>query len=81
MSGVKTLLGSRTIWAVLITLVIKACEVLGYDIPFTEQHVDQLVYFGAEVVGILAAGYYRIVATKQVVLRRRNDDPDLSTHQ
>lgn len=65
MENFKNTLASRTIWALIITLLAMIADIFGFTITGEEQDkLLQLALNATELFGVLAAAYYRIKATK-----------------
>lgn len=67
MEGVKSILASRTMWGVIISLVGKLAAAGGYTVlPEDEALVTAAVSLMVSTVGDLLAAFGRIKATKKL---------------
>lgn len=67
MTGVKSLLVSKTVWGIIISTLCRAAEAAGYHIlPADQEQISYIVFAVGGALGDLYGVYGRIRATKQI---------------
>jgi hypothetical protein len=69
MTGTKSLLQSRTVWASLVGIAFAMLDAFNVDPGVSEEQVMQMVWKAGEVVAFTVAIWGRIVANKAIGAR------------